>query len=179
MIQVCPKAEPSPPWIQPSSPNKNNSHISTVCLHPGLIYKGWCAGLQSWDVSKAVHSFWPDPGLLESPFPWFTAAPFSLCLRIEVFTYSHNLCICAQSLQLRLTLWDPVDCSPPGSSIHGVLQARALKWVAMPFTGGSSWPRDRTCISYISCIGRRVLYHEHHLGSPSAQPIRCPMFLPL
>jgi len=84
--RLSPKAGPSPPWIQPSSPNKNNSHISSLST-PGLVHKGWCAGLQSWDVSKAVPSFWPNPGLLESPFSWLTAAPFSLCLRMEVFTY--------------------------------------------------------------------------------------------
>ena len=62
-------------------------------------------------------------------------------------------------------LCDPVDCSPPGSSVHGILQAKILEWVAMPSSRGSSWPRDQTCISYVSCIGRRVLYHYQHLGS--------------
>ena len=46
-------------------------------------------------------------------------------------------CKC-QSLQLRLTLCNPMDCSPPGSSVHGILQARRLEWVAMPFSRGSS-----------------------------------------
>ena len=59
-----------------------------------------------------------------------------------------------------------MDCSLPGSSVHGILQARILEWVAMPSLRGSSWPRDWTCISYISCIGRQVLYHWLHLGSP-------------
>ena len=49
---------------------------------------------------------------------------------------------------------------PPGSSVlPGILQARMLEWVAMPFSKGSPWPRDRTCISYVFCIGRQVLYH--------------------
>ena len=42
------------------------------------------------------------------------------------------------------TLCDPMDCSPPGSSVRGILQARILEWVAMPSSRGSSWPRDRT-----------------------------------
>ena len=46
-----------------------------------------------------------------------------------------------------LTLCDPVDCSPPGSSVHGVLQARILEWVAIPFSRGSSQPRDQTLVS--------------------------------
>ena len=42
----------------------------------------------------------------------------------------------AKSLRSSLTLWDPMDCSPPGSSVHGILQARILEWVAMPSSGG-------------------------------------------
>ena len=41
-----------------------------------------------------------------------------------------------------LTLCDPIECSPPGSSIHGILQARILEWVAIPYSRGSSPPRD-------------------------------------
>ena len=62
----------------------------------------------------------------------------------------------ARLLQSCLTLCDPIDCSPPGSSLHRVLQARILEWVAMPFSRESSPPRDQTHISYISCIGRQV-----------------------
>ena len=56
-------------------------------------------------------------------------------------------------------LCKPIDRSLPGSSVHGILQARILEWVAMPSFRESSWPRDWACISYVSCIGRRVLYH--------------------
>ena len=56
--------------------------------------------------------------------------------------------VCAKSLQSGPTLRDPMDCSPPGSSVHGILQARILEWVAISFSRGSSWPRDRTCIPY-------------------------------
>ena len=45
------------------------------------------------------------------------------------------------------------------SQIHAILQARILEWVATPCSRGSSQHRDQTCISYASCIGRRVLYH--------------------
>ena len=51
------------------------------------------------------------------------------------------------------------DHSPPGSSVQGILQARILEWVAMRSSRGSSWARDRIRISYLSCIGSRVLYH--------------------
>ena len=62
-------------------------------------------------------------------------------------------------------LYDPVDRSPPGSSVHGILQTKILEWVAMPSSRRSSQPRDQTLVSYISCIGRRVLYHWCQLGS--------------
>ena len=76
-------------------------------------------------------------------------------------------CVPAKSLQWCLTLCHPMDHSLPGFSVHGILQARILEWVAMPSSRGSSRSRVQTCISYIFCIGRRVLYHKCHLGSPS------------
>ena len=72
----------------------------------------------------------------------------------------------AKLLQLCPTLCNPMDCSLLDSSVHGILQARILEWVAVPSSRGSSQPRDRTCVSYISYIGRRVIYHQRHLGSP-------------
>ena len=54
--------------------------------------------------------------------------------------------------QLCPTLCNPMDCSPPGSSVHGILQAKTLEWVAIPFSRGSSWPRDWT---QVSCIAGR------------------------
>ena len=70
-----------------------------------------------------------------------------------------------KSLQSCPTLSDPTDCSPPGSSVREILQSRILEWVAMPFSRGSSRPRDWSCVSYVSRMGRWVLYHYHHLGS--------------
>ena len=52
--------------------------------------------------------------------------------------------------------WDPMNCSPPGSTVYRISQARILKWVAIPFSRGSSWLRDWT---HIPCIGRSILYH--------------------
>ena len=57
------------------------------------------------------------------------------------------------------TLCDPMDPSPPGSSVYGISQARILEQVAISSARGVYPPRDRTCICYISCIGMRVLYH--------------------
>ena len=60
-----------------------------------------------------------------------------------------NLAVCLVA-QLWLTLCDPIDCSPPGSYVHGVLQARILEWVAMSSSRGSSQPRDQTQVSCIA-----------------------------
>ena len=49
-----------------------------------------------------------------------------------------------------LTLCNPVDCSPPGSSVHRIFHARMLEWVAMPSSRGSSQPRDQTQVSHIA-----------------------------
>ena len=53
--------------------------------------------------------------------------------------------------QLCLTLWDPMDCNSPGSSVHRILQARILQWVTIPFSRRSSHPRDRTQVSCNAC----------------------------
>ena len=88
-------------------------------------------------------------------------------------------CVHAQSLQSNLTLCEPMDCGPPGSSVHGILQARILEWVAMPSSRGSFWLKDWTRVSYISCTGRWVLYHQHCMGilnicQHMANSLHCP-----
>ena len=82
--------------------------------------------------------------------PWLLAATFSvLHFRAErrylggiyIIACAHK---CAKSLQLCQTLCDHMDSSPSGSSVHGISQARILEWVAIPFSRGSSQPRDQT-----------------------------------
>ena len=70
-----------------------------------------------------------------------------------------------------LVLWDPRDCSLPGFSVYGMLQARILEWVAFPFSRGSSRPRDRTWVSYIFCISRQVLVSL----TPPTKPVSIPL----
>ena len=72
-----------------------------------------------------------------------------------------------------LTLCDPVDCSPPGSSVRGILQVRILEWVAISFSRGSSGPRDQTQVSRTA--GRRFnlwATSPHH--NPEVGPIVVP-----
>ena len=67
----------------------------------------------------------------------------------------------AKLLQSCLTLCDPMDCCPPGSSVHEILLTRILGCVALCFSRGSFWPRDQT---HISCIAVKSLYRLSHQG---------------
>ena len=67
---------------------------------------------------------------------------------------------CAESAQSCPTLCDPMDCSPPSSSVRGTLQARVLEWVAMPSSKGSTQPRDQ---SRFSCTAGGFLFSIHFL----------------
>ena len=89
---------------------------------------------------------------------------------LEQVLWNTAPCLCAACYvtSVMSNTLQPMDCSPPGSSIHGdSVQASILQWVAMPSSMGSSQSRDQTHVSYVSCIGKWVLYHYHHLGSPS------------
>ena len=74
--------------------------------------------------------------------------------------------------QSYLTLCNPMDCTLPGSSAHGILRARILEWFPISFSGRSSQPRDWTCISWFSCIGRQVLYHYEASSVQSVSRVR-------
>ena len=63
------------------------------------------------------------------------------------------MCVHAKSLQSCLTLCNSMNHSLPGSTVHGIPQARILEWVAISFSRGSSWSWIPTCVSYISCSG--------------------------
>ena len=87
-------------------------------------------------------------------------APRNLCLRLHICIWDHVLlrmkkavksqsikafhaCMLSYFSHVRLSLCDPMECSPPDSSVHGILQARILEWVATSFSRGSSWSRDQ------------------------------------
>ena len=92
-------------------------------------------------------------------------------------------------------LYDPMDCSPSGFSVHGILQARILEWVAIPFSRGSSWSRDRTWVSHIvgrfftiwatgksplkkKILSQRVIFYTYE-SSPQAHSTACSSLQPL
>ena len=76
------------------------------------------------------------------------------------------VCVCVYLCTLS-HIWllvTPLDCSSRGFSLRGIFQVKILEWVAISFSRGSSWPRDKTCISGVSCIGRQIIYQLYHLG---------------
>ena len=80
--------------------------------------------------------------LLTQPVTW----PLTKCsLNIDSLEKRSESVSCSS----RVLLCNPMDCSPPGSSVHGILQAIILAWVAIPFSRGSSQPKDQT---WVSCI---------------------------
>ena len=93
-----------------------------------------------------------------------TPPTLHVCVRTHTHTHTHThisvsttTCVAIFILvtQSCLTLWNPKDCSPPDSFVHGFLPARVLEWVAIPFSRGSFQPRDRTQF----CISGQILYH--------------------
>ena len=89
--------------------------------------------------------------------PFSSAISCDLSFLEDAIIFSGKNKYAAQSISQVWLFCDPMDCSPPGSSVHGILQARVLEWVAMPFSKGSSWCSDR---SHVSCISRWILYHR-------------------
>ena len=88
----------------------------------------WSSGSQNWSLTFLRSS--------QSHCPHWTSfqaqASFGSMSTLMAAKFSHSLCMHAKPLQSHLTLWDPMDCSLPGSSVHRILQARILEWVVMP-----------------------------------------------
>ena len=76
--------------------------------------------------------------------------------KVQVRGTSAGVYVCVWYAQLCLALCDRMDYSPKGSSVHGILQARILEWVAISSSREYSLPRNET---QVSCIGRPILYH--------------------
>ena len=83
----------------------------------------------------------------------------------EVNIVIWQMCLLCSIAQSCLTICDPMDGSPPGSSVHRILQARILGWVAISYSKGSFPPRDQNSITCVSYIDRWILDHQHHLGT--------------
>ena len=122
----------------PKAGPKNKSGGQVAQRHP--TEQVWRCGGMKEGGGKCPH---PTCSTVFKP-PWLEVSQQETC------------CLVIKSHPTRLC---PMDCSPLGSSICGISQARILEWVAIPFSKGSSQPRDQTCVFCTSCIGRKVLYH--------------------
>ena len=118
-------------WVskQPYKPIHPQS-TGHVC---GILATRWCSTAQRTRMEWAKH---PD-------LQYRQAHPGHSYIYIYIYIY-----IC--TLLSRVQLFDPMDYSPPGSSVHRISQARILDWVAISFSRGSSRPRDRTQVSHIA-----------------------------
>ena len=101
--------------------------------------------------------------VLERPYFYLNFMYTSHTIHLFLYTFIEHLlqpCVCVKLLQSCLTLSESMDCSPPGSSALGILQARILGWVAMPSSKASSQPRDQTHISCGSYTAGRFFTAE-------------------
>ena len=169
------------PFLRGSSQSSDWTRVSCVsCIGRWILYH--CTTREALGKSKRLKSE-PTRGVIlisqwgvevHSRQSWNAHSSQTLA------GYLMHACMREKSLP-HVQLCDPMDCSLPGSSVHGILQAYILEWVTVPYSRRSSRPRNRTFVSYTSCIGRRVLYHGHHLGSPRLlhTSIHLPLPLPV
>ena len=175
--------------IQPSHPLTPSSFALSLSQHQGLFQWVICSHqvTKMLELQQQQQSSWLFR--VDFLYDWLVWSPgcprdseeSSPALRFESISSSawwpyktkynyvmrllpHMLCL-LKSLQLCLTLCDPVDYSLPDSSVHGILQARILEWVAMPSIRGSSRHRDQTRSSCVSCTAGRFFTAEP-LGKP-------------
>ena len=113
-----------------------------------------------------LHAPLTHPALANSVLPavsWHDSSFNFGCILVTL--YLCHMCVLGHFSCVRLFA-TPLDCSPPGSSVPGILQARILEWVAMPFCRRSSWPRNWTCVSCSSGIA-----DEFFTSEPRGKPI--------
>ena len=102
--------------------------------------------LECWELT---HAFQTNSHFLFNP------ASVSFCYSQPKNPNEHGICCCLVTKSC-LTLCDPMDCSSPGFSVHGICQTRILEWVALPSSRGSSWPRDQISLAFPALAGRFV-----------------------
>ena len=115
-----------------------------ILCHPVLFLPSIFPSIRVFSNESALHIGWPKYWSFSFSIRPSNEHPGLISFESEV-------------AQLCLTLCDLVDCSPPDSSIHRILQARVLKWVAISFSRESSRPRDQTHLSCIAGRGRQTL----------------------
>ena len=145
------------PWINPSDgsplPGGVPGLLSSVCtsgLNPRPLCMSSPLQLHLLGVLHATTSCYPLGTFGQTvPYSWLVTFSSKVQVRshllLETFYLpKHSFFLTVKVAQSCPTLCDPIDCSLSGSSAHGILWARILEWVAIPFSRGSSQPRDRT-----------------------------------
>ena len=127
----------------------------------------WARMVKSWPQSEAIASNFSLCSLFLLPHPQHLQPCPSKPQIWSCLTYA---CMCAKSLQSYPTLCDPMDCGPPGSSVHGDSPARLLEWVVMPSCRGSSPSRDQTQVSCASCIASLLKYPSIFFTAHRSKP---------
>ena len=135
------------------------SHFNTNHWTVSQTKKVGRSSLQKWDMAWGCLSFLTiplavSPSQVQASPLLYSSEVYSQGTHKSVMILVYAFCprvvvagvLVAQSC---LTLCNPMHCSPPGSSVHGILQARILEWVAIPFSRGSSRSRDQTQVSFI------------------------------
>ena len=135
---------------------------SVFVLAHDILSCVWALSCPTWGMREAPLPADSCCSRVASILTSVTLCLFYLLLNIKKYIFYDVYSFCLTSLahrclvtKLCLTLLRPMDCSPPGSSVHGILQARILEWIANSFSRGSSPPRDWTSVS---CTGRQILY---------------------
>ena len=138
---------------------------SLICLKPApamlrLLYCHW------FGLGNCLHTIYCYLFIYYFPVIFAVKGKLNYLdqLSLAFFFFPKEYCACAQSCP---TLCNCMDCSPPGSTVHGIFQARILECVAIFSSWGLSRPRDGIHVSCVSCIGRWILYAEPH-GKPFA-----------
>ena len=141
-------------WVpMPSSRGSSQSRDRTQVYHiAGGFFTIWTTRETQEEWSRQPI---PSPGDLPDP-EIEPGSPALLMDSLPAATRKSLSILSAKLLQSSLTLYDPMDCSPPGSSVHGISQAKILEWVAISFFRRTSWPRGCTWVFY---IGKWALNH--------------------
>ena len=139
-------------WKNTSSSERSRPHAKAHSLGT----RGWA------EFSACAGSFVGAQRHLQSHVQWPSAFQFQDNFRLVVCGRGPYVCVLVT--QLCLTLWDPVDCTPPGSPVHGILQATTLEQVPIPFSRGI-FPTQGLTPGVLHC--RQIPYHLSHQRSPS------------
>ena len=171
-LSTCPHPALECPFFQPSPASQQMTHQENALVQEAPLSPGsdWSGGLIARDdISHVEGHSKGRVRVLEN----VSVLVELNCLHLHPDHIKHIsnkvqakpsvvgcVCMCVCSVT---SLCSPVDCSRPGTSVHGILHTRVLECLVISFPRGPSWPRNWTHVSCISCIGRRMLLHWCHL----------------